>query len=137
MIEIENFLNGFLDLTSVCYYVSVSAFALFLTTQSIVAENNSQYYYNRNPLYLLPDVNNTLYTSSVYGSYIFAAYSVGFSFPEDDDLTTYESLLETSDSAVSKVNFDNITTSEYEEGDTKGGFSLGVAVNKVVDTEDT
>lgn len=39
--------------------------------------------------------------------------------------------METSDSAVSKVNLDNVTTSEYEEGDIKGPFSLGVAATIV------
>lgn len=101
----------------------------------IVAENNNQYYYNGNPFYLLPDVNSTSYTSSIYGSYVLAAYSLGITFPEDVDGIAYESLMDTSDSAVSKTNLANVTTSQYEEGDVQGGFSLAVAASKSIDEE--
>ena len=97
----------------------------------IVAENNTQNYYNRNPFYLLPEVKSTNYTSSVYGSYVLAIYGVGITYGEEIDSISYVSLMETSDSAVSKVNLDNVTTSEYEEGDIKGPFSLGVAATIV------
>lgn len=103
----------------------------------IVAENDSQYYYNNNPFYLLPEVNSSAYTSSIAGSYALAIYSVGINYPDDTDTLSYVSLLDTSDSAVSKTNLDNITTSEYEDGDIKGGFSVGVAVNKVIDDDTT
>lgn len=93
----------------------------------VVVENSAQNYYSRNPFYILPTVKNTNYTSSVYGNYVLSIYSVGITNGEETDSIAYESLLETSDSAVSKTNLDNITTSEYEEGDVKGGFSLGVA----------
>lgn len=83
----------------------------------IVAENNSQYYYSGNPFYLLPDVNSTAYTSSVYGSYVLAAYSLGINFSDESEIIAYESLMDTSDSAVSKTNLENVTTSQYEEGD--------------------
>ena len=93
----------------------------------IVAENSAQKYYSGNPFYMLPTVNNTDYTASVYGSYVLAVYGVGITFGEDTETLTYESLMDTSDTAVSKTNLDNVTTSEYEEGDIKGPFSLGVA----------
>lgn len=93
----------------------------------VVAENSVQNYYSANPFYILPKINSTTYTSSIYGSYVLAIYSVGITHGEDKDLITYESLMDTTDSAVSKTNLDNITTTEYEEGDVKGGFSLGVA----------
>ncbi len=103
----------------------------------IVAENDRQYYYSGNPFYLLPDVNSTDYTSSIAGSYVLAVYGVGVTLPEDTDSITYESLLETSDSSVSKTNLEEITTSEYEDGDIKGPFALGVAAEKTIDEETT
>lgn len=103
----------------------------------IITENNKQYYYAGNPFYLLPDVNSTNYTSSIAGSYVLAVYGVGVTLPEDTDSITYVSLLETSDSAVSKANLNNITTSEYEEGDIQGPFALGVVAEKVIDEETT
>ncbi len=101
----------------------------------IVAENNAQYYYSGNPFYLLPDVNSTAYTSSISGSYVLAAYSVGITYPEDVDGIAYESMLETTDEAVSKTNLENITTSQYEEGDIAGEFSVAVAATKSIDEE--
>lgn len=41
----------------------------------IVMENDSSYYYNNIPYYLLPEVESSDYTSSVSGKYIFAPYS--------------------------------------------------------------
>lgn len=92
----------------------------------VVAENSAQKYYSGNPFYLLPTVNSTNYTSSVYGSYVLAVYSVGITHGEETETLSYESLMDTSDSAVSKTNLENVTISEYEDGDIKGGFSLGV-----------
>lgn len=100
-------------------------------TEGVVAENNSQYFYSGNPFYLLPEVNSTAYTSSISGSYVLALYGVGITYPEDTDLITYESFLDTTDSAVSKTNLENITTSQYEDGDIEGPHSIGVAAIKV------
>lgn len=101
----------------------------------IVAENNIQYYYSGNPFYLLPEVNSTSYTSSIAGEYVLALYGVGITYPEDTDTITYDSLLETTDSSVSKTDLQNITTSKYEEGDVEGPFSIGVAATKMIDDE--
>lgn len=59
----------------------------------IVAENNAQYYYSGNPFYLLPDINSTAYTSSITDAYVLAAYSIGITYPEDEETIAYESLL--------------------------------------------
>lgn len=103
----------------------------------IVAENDRQYYYNGNPLYLLPDVDSTDYTSSIAGSYALAVYSVGVDYSENTDTMSYIPLLETSSSAVSKHDLNNITTSSYEEGDISGPFALAIAAEKVIDEETT
>lgn len=103
----------------------------------IVAENSRQYYYNGNPLYLLPEVKSTDYTSSIYGNYVLAVYSVGITYPEESETISYTTLLETSSAAVSKHDINNIKTSEYEDGDVQGPLALAVAAEKTIDDETT
>jgi ABC-2 type transport system permease protein len=96
----------------------------------IVAENDSNYYYNNNPFYILPNVASTSYTTSVAGKYIFAPYAEAFSYDTANEDVTYTELLSTTDSAVSKTDSANATTTEYEEGDVSGPFTLALAVEK-------
>ena len=94
----------------------------------VVAENDSSKYY-QNPLYLLPTVETTDYTSDATDGYVFLAGSCAISYPEDTDDVTYTKLLSTSDSAVLKNDWKNITTSKAEDGDENGPFTTGLAVN--------
>lgn len=105
--------------------------------EGIVMENDNGYYYGNTPYYLLPEVSYSSYTSSVSSEYIFAPYSEGFSYPEESEEVGYTALLTTSDSAVSKVNTQRVTTSKYEEGDIEGPFALALAVEKTVGGETT
>ena len=99
----------------------------------VVMENDKSYYYSNTPYYLLPDVNSSAYTSSVSGSYIFAPYSEGVAYGDDTDDITYTSLLNTTEKAVSKTDAANATTSELEDGDIQGPFSIAVAMEKTID----
>lgn len=94
----------------------------------VVAENDSSKYY-QNPLYLLPTVETTDYTSDATDGYVFLAGSCAINYPEDTDDVTYTKLLSTSDSAVLKKDWKNITTSKAEDGDENGPFTTGLAVN--------
>ena len=110
----------------------------------VVAENDSSKYY-QNPLYLLPMVETTDYTSDATDGYVFLAGSCAINYPEDTDDVTYTKLLSTSDSAVLKKDWKNITTSKAEDTDLKslelfneekvpdtdenGPFTTGLAVN--------
>lgn len=96
----------------------------------IVMENDSSYYYNNIPYYLLPEVESSDYTSSVSGKYIFAPYSEAFSYDGSSDDVTYTALLQTTDKAVSKIDADNATTSEKEDGDIEGPFTIALAAAK-------
>ena len=98
----------------------------------IVMENDSSYYYNNIPYYLLPEVESNDYTSSVSGKYIFAPYSEAFSYDGSSDDVTYTALLQTTDKAVSKIDADNATTSEKEDGDIDGPFNLAVAAEETL-----
>lgn len=93
-------------------------------------ENDSSYYYNNIPYYLLPEVESNDYTSSVSGKYIFAPYSEAFSYDGSSDDVTYTALLQTTDKAVSKIDADNATTSEKEDGDIEGPFTIALAAAK-------
>jgi ABC-2 type transport system permease protein len=122
-------------------------------TDGVIAENDSQYYYRMGgPLYLLPSVNYSDYTSGLNGSYVYLPASMGITYPEetasddaDDtesdtesvDSITYTSLIDTSDQAVSKNNPDTMQDYGYEEGDDKGPFSVGLAVEQTVDDDNT
>lgn len=103
----------------------------------VVMENNSAYYYQGTPYFLLPEVASTSYTSSVAGSYIFAPYSQAVSYGEDTDEITYTPLLTTSDSSVSKTDMENVTTTELEDGDIAGPFALAVAMQYQTDDDTT
>lgn len=102
--------------------------------KGMIAENDTSMYY-QNPFYLLPDVTGSLYTSGTSGTYIFAPYAQGITVPEDTDEITYTELLSTSDDAVLKADVQNAQSYDYEEGDTKGSFALGVAAQKAIDDE--
>ena len=113
-------------------------------------ENDTSRYY-QNPLYVLPDVKSTDYTADATDGYVFLAGTSAIDYPQtsgqtdaqaDEDATestessddgekeiTYEQLLTTSDQAVLKSDWQNITTSKYEDGDEKGSFTVGLAID--------
>jgi len=95
----------------------------------LLVENDADYYYG-DPTYLLPEVMNSYLTTGVYGKkYAFVPYAQGIVATEDDN-TTVVPLLQTSESAYSKVNISQATTYEKEEGDVDGPFNIGVYVKK-------
>ena len=118
--------------------------------KGVVAENDTSRYY-QNPLYVLPDVKSTDYTADATDGYVFLAGTSAIDYPQtsgqtdaqaDEDATestessddgekeiTYEQLLTTSDQAVLKSDWQNITTSKYEDGDEKGSFTVGLAID--------
>lgn len=101
----------------------------------IVMENDPSYYYSGTPYYLLPEVENGSYTSSVSGKYVFAPYCEGYTYPEESEDVTYTPLLMTTDQAVSKVDTANVTTSKLEDGDIAGPFAVALAVEKASEDE--
>ena len=118
--------------------------------KGVVAENDTSGYY-QNALYVLPAVKSTDYTADATDGYVFLAGTSAIDYPQtsgqtdaqaDEDATestegsddgekeiTYEQLLTTSDQAVLKSDWQNITTSKYEDGDEKGSFTVGLAID--------
>ncbi|MDD6481084.1 MAG: Gldg family protein [Lachnospiraceae bacterium] len=104
----------------------------------IIAENDAQHYYTMGgPLYLLSDVNSTAYTESMGGNYIYIPATLGITYPDSTDDVTYTSLVDTTEDAVAKANPDQMQDYGYEDGDVKGPFSVGLAVEKQIDDENT
>lgn len=116
-------------------------------TTGPIADNDAQHYYNMGgPLYLLPNVNSSSYTGSLSGGYVYLPISLGIQYPQNttedtestqENTTTYTSLLDTSDDAVAKNNPNSMQDYGYEDGDDKGPFCVGLAVEDKVDDENT
>ncbi len=102
--------------------------------KGMIAESDTSMYY-QNPFYLLPEVESSLFTSGTSNAYIFAPYAQGISVPEDTDSITYTPLLKTSDNAVIKTDVQNATSYEYEDGDKKGSYAIGLTAQKTIDTD--
>lgn len=141
---IEYLQAGGKALISVNYaYTDLPNFSRILTAygveivEGVVAENGTNFSYNGNPFYLLPNVENTDYTASVSGSYIFAAASSGLTFTDSESEIDCQVLLTTTENSVSKTTTDNISTTKYEEGDMKGPFNVALAVTQNVGEETT
>jgi len=99
----------------------------------LIAEQDRDYYY-QNPFYLLPKYSGgSVYGSLASGSYLFVPYALTMEQPEDTEQIVYTSLMSTSDSAVAKMDANNATTYEAEDGDKEGQFSLGLIAEKQID----
>lgn len=100
--------------------------------EGLIAEGNTSYYY-RSPFYLLPEVNYSVYTNGIYGSYyIFSPYTKGLIVDETREDITYDSFLTTSDAAFSKVDISNMESVTMTEEDVAGPFAVGVEAVKTV-----
>lgn len=113
-------------------------------TKGMVAENDEHHYYKMGgPFYLLPETAGSTFTGSIAGNYVFVPATLGITYPaetdteDSEDGITYTSLMDTTDQAVSKNDPDKMKDYTYEEGDDKGPFSLGLAVEKAVDEDST
>ncbi len=117
------------------------------TTESYLVETDRSYYYPNNPLWLLPNVENTEVSSSVAGmTQVMAPCSVGFTFTGEDD-SNVTSFMTTSANATAKTaantqkfyekfaGNDQATDTEIinaltsvQDGDSQGQYSLGMLV---------
>lgn len=99
-------------------------------TYAMVIENDRNYY-SQSPYYLLPEIQSSELTSEIYNQkYIFAPYTMGLDFNLDSEERTVESFLTTSGNAYAKADPLNVSTLEYEEGDTQGTFTVGALITE-------
>ena len=128
-------------------------------TQGVISENDAQHYYKMGgPFYLLSDVNSGDYTMNIGGNYVYVPATVGITYPDTDAETdssstdtedgsaatdssdnkiTYTSLIDTTDQSVAKNDPNNMSDYAFEDGDDKGPFSIGLAVEQTVDDDNT
>ncbi|MCD7762883.1 MAG: GldG family protein [Lachnospiraceae bacterium] len=104
----------------------------------IVIEGNSNYYVQV-PYYLVPDINSTDVSSDLSGgnAYVLMSAAQGIETTDDArDTLSISSILTTSDNSYSKVDVQNMTTYEEEDGDIDGPFDIGVLITETVELTD-
>ncbi len=111
----------------------MEAFGISLIKGYAVDMQTDNYY--QTPIYLLPNIEVSSYSSGLTGShtYVFAPYAQGLEVPADTEEIIYTTLLTTSDEAYVKTNLEAATSFEKEEGDVDGPFAIGVVAEKTTD----
>ena len=105
----------------------------------LVVEGDSSHALYGYPYSLFPDYGTTDESTALDGvnrsTHVMLSVAQGITITETDGVTA-ESLLNTSEDAYSKLNFDTSSTTAKEDGDTDGPFSLAVwAHNKTTGAE--
>lgn len=99
----------------------------------LVVEGNSSHALYGYPYSLFPDYGTTDESTALDGvnrsTHVMLSVAQGITVTETDGVTA-ESLLNTSEDAYSKLNFDTSSTTAKEDGDTDGPFSLAVWARK-------
>ncbi|MBQ7944370.1 MAG: Gldg family protein [Lachnospiraceae bacterium] len=111
----------------------MEAFGISLIKGYAVDVQAGNYY--QTPIYLLPNVEVSAYSSNLTGdyTYVFAPYAQGLEVAEDTDEITYTTLLTASEESYVKTNLEAATSFEKEEGDVEGPITLGVVAEKTTD----
>lgn len=95
----------------------------------LVVEGDSNHALYGSPYSLFPDYGTTDESTALDGvnrsTHVMLSVAQGITVTETDGVTA-ESLLNTSEDAYSKLNFDTSSTTDKENGDTDGPFSLAV-----------
>lgn len=119
--ELINF-NSLLDF----YGVSVS--------RGLIIEGNKNYYYGRNPFYLLPDIVYDGITASAYNSrsYVFVPEAQGLTVSERED-TEVTTLLSSSNESYVRDDISGSESYEKQESDIEGPFAIGVKCVKTLE----
>ena len=99
----------------------------------LVVEGDSSHALYGYPYSLFPDYGTTDESTALDGvnrsTHVMLSVAQGITVTETDGVTA-ESLLNTSEDAYSKLNFDTSSTTAKEDGDTDGPFSLAVWARK-------
>lgn len=112
----------------------LAAYAGLTVVDGLIVEQDQNNYYAV-PYYLLPNLDSSVYTATLYGNYyIFAPYAQGMVIDnEEAEGMKYKTFLTTSDSAFSKLDNSNMTSFDKSEGDVDGPFALGVSAEKTLE----
>ena len=98
--------------------------------EGVVIEGDRAHYAFSTPAMLMPDLAASDITNPLVdeGYYVIMPVATGLEVGENSTSATVTSLLDTSDSAYSKIAGYDLTTYDKEDGDIDGPFSLGVQV---------
>lgn len=99
----------------------------------IVLEGDQDHYISQNQYYLLPNIESNEITSNLSSKskYVLTALSQSIKSLENvRDTIKIDSILTTSDSAYEKTDLEAMETTEKEEGDLDGPFSLAVSITE-------
>lgn len=107
-------------------------------TPGIILEGDSSRYVSY-PYCIIPSVNYTPVTANVYSNvYLLMPMCQGLAvLPSVRSSITMQPLLTVSGASYSKVDVENMTTAEKEEGDIDGPFTVGMQVYEDVDQDGT
>ena len=91
--------------------------------------------YYQTPIYLLPDVETSAYSTGLTGdyTYVFAPYAQGLAVAAETEEITYTTLLTASEESYVKTNLEVATSFEKGDGDVDGPVILGVVAEKTTD----
>lgn len=98
-----------------------------------VVEGSSKNYFNNLPLCIIPQINKSDITESISGERIATVYSPAI-YVEGEKNVKSETILTSSSQSFIKPDKDSV---EYEAGDERGPFALGVMVEKTNDDANT
>lgn len=98
--------------------------------EGFVVDTDRQHYAFGYPYVLMPDMNSNEITDSLIEEkyYPIMPLSVGLTIGRSTGTAAVTELLTTSELSLSKAEGYDLSTYEYEEGDTEGPFTLGVSV---------
>lgn len=102
-------------------------------TKGVVLEGDTSHHVQGYAYYLLPEIESHDITKPLVdgGYYVFMPAAQGLTVSDNlPNGLSVTPLLQTSDSAYSKINVTGMTTYEKETGDINGPFTLGVAISK-------
>lgn len=99
--------------------------------EGIVLENDRQHYAFGYPYVLMPELNSNEITDSLLAEnyYPIMPLSIGLTVEDQAGTAAVTELLTTSELAFSKSTGYDLSTYEYEEGDTEGPFTLGLTID--------
>lgn len=118
-------------------FESVLDFYGISLAEGVIVEQDKNFYNIQSPYNLIPKINDDEVTQKIAGQSVFAPLSRGLLYDDERDDIHYTPLLETSDSAFSKV---DISAAQYfvkQEEDIDGPFVIAMEAEKATASGNT
>lgn len=104
--------------------------------EGLVVEGDSSHHMRGYAHYLMPTITSTDVTQDIAeGTYLMVPFARGIQLNNELENVKVTALLDTSDSAYNKAQGVNATTTEKEDGDTDGPFTLAAQSVKTLDDD--